>query len=131
MIPDLKARGILLDNIKDVVKGAGRFVIPSANNNHPDHQATHDIAIKVARELNLVNIEFYVFAAYNPLKAQGENLVKVKVGDLRFKLYEALKLHKSQFYTKDMGPYSLAMKERRRERFGFYSLNDKGKFYNF
>ncbi|MCK4371395.1 MAG: hypothetical protein KAW03_10025, partial [Candidatus Lokiarchaeota archaeon] len=63
--------------------------------------------------------------------AQGQNLVKIKIGDLRFKVYEALKKHKSQFYIKDMKWQAEAMKGRRRERFGFYQLKDKGKFYNF
>ncbi len=120
-----------VEKIKDIVKDSDRFVIPSANNNHPDHQATHDIAIKVARDLNLHSLEFYVYALYNPLKAEGENLVKNKIGNLRFKVYEALKLHKSEFYTKDMNWQSLAMRDRRRERFGYYKLKDKGKFYNF
>jgi LmbE family N-acetylglucosaminyl deacetylase len=120
-----------VDRIKEIVKDADRFVIPSANNNHPDHQATHDIAIKVAQNLGLKNLEFYVYALYNPLKAEGENLIKLKIGNLRFKVYEALKLHKSEFFTKDMGWQALAMRDRRRERFGFYHLKDKGKFYNF
>ncbi|NVM38693.1 MAG: hypothetical protein HWN81_24105, partial [Candidatus Lokiarchaeota archaeon] len=59
------------------------------------------------------------------------NLVKIKIGDKRFKVYQALKLHKSQFYTKDMKWQTEAMKERRRERFGVFHLKDKGKFYNF
>ncbi len=119
------------EKIKDIAKNADRFVIPSDNNNHPDHQATHDIAIRVAEELNLHNLEFYVYALYNPIKAQGEHLVKIKLGDKRFKVHEALKLHKSQFYTKDMGWQTEAMKEVRRQRFGLFHLEDKGKFYNF
>jgi len=117
--------------IVDLVRDADRFVIPSANNKHHDHQATHDIAVNIAKKLNLIDVEFYVFALYNPLQVQGENLVKIKVGDLRFKVYQALKLHKSQFYTKDMGWQTKAMKYRRTERFGFFRLKDKGKFYNF
>ena len=120
-----------VERIREIIKDADRFVIPSANNNHPDHQATHDIAIKVAQNLGLKNLEFYVYALYNPLKAEGENLVKLKIGNLRFKVYEALKLHKSEFFTKDMGWQALAIRDRRRERFGFYYLKDKGKFYNF
>jgi len=120
-----------VEKITDIVKDADSFVIPSANNNHPDHQATHDIAIKVAKELNLNNLEFYVFALYNPLQAQGENLVKIRIGNLRFKVYDALKLHISEFYTKDMNWQSLTMRDRRRERFGFYRLKDKGNFVNF
>ncbi|MFW9939326.1 MAG: PIG-L deacetylase family protein [Candidatus Thorarchaeota archaeon] len=117
--------------IKDIVKDADRFVISSANNSHPDHQATYEIAVKVAEDLNMTGLKFYVYALYNPLKAQGENLVKVRIGDLRFKVYEALKLHKTEFFTKDMHWQTLAMRDRRRERFGLYKLKDKGKFYNF
>ena len=117
--------------IKEIVKNADRFVIPSGNNNHPDHQATHDIAIRIAEELDLHNLEFYVYALYNPIKAQDEHLVKIKLGDLRFKVYKTLKLHKSQFYTRDMGWQVEAMREIRRQRFGFFHLEDKGKFYNF
>jgi LmbE family N-acetylglucosaminyl deacetylase len=120
-----------VEKIEDLVRDADRFVIPSGNNNHPDHQATHDIAIKVAKLLSLNEVEFYVYALYNPQQSKGEHLVKIKVGDLRLKLYEVLKLHKSQFYTKMMGLHSLAMKGRRTERFGFYLIKDQGSFYNF
>ena len=120
-----------VEQIKNIVKDADRFVIPSANNDHPDHQATHDIAIKVAEELNLKQLEFYIFAVHCPLKAEGEHLIKVKVGELRFKAYEALKFHKSQFYTKDLGPQSSWVKGKRRDRYGYYKLKDVGKFYNF
>ncbi|MFX0057548.1 MAG: PIG-L deacetylase family protein [Candidatus Hodarchaeota archaeon] len=117
--------------IENVVANANRFVIPSANNKHPDHQATHDIAINVAKKLNLKDLEFYVFALYNPLNVQGDHLVKIRIGDLRYKVYEALQLHKSQFYTRDMNWQSLAIRDRRRERFGLFKLKDKGKFENF
>ncbi|MHA2051211.1 MAG: PIG-L deacetylase family protein [Promethearchaeota archaeon] len=120
-----------VERIKDLVRDADRFVIPSGNNNHPDHQATHDIAIKVAKLLKLHEVEFYVYALYNPQESKGEHLVKIKVGDLRFKLYTVLKLHKSQFYTKNMELHSLAMKGRRTERYGFFLLKDKGNYYNF
>lgn len=120
-----------VEKIRDIVIEANRFVIPSDNNGHPDHQATHDIAKKVAQKLNLVNLEFYVYNLYNPLKAQGENLIKNMIGNLRFKVYEALKIHKSQFYTKKMGWQVEVIKERRRERFGLYNLEDAGKYYNF
>jgi len=117
--------------IKKIVADVDRFVIPSGNNKHPDHQATYDIAIKVAKKLNLNNLEFYVYVLYNPLKAQGDNLVKIRVGNLRFKVYEALKLHESEFYTKDMNWQALAIRDRRRERFGVYILEDAGKYPNF
>ncbi len=120
-----------VEKIRDIVIDANRFIIPSDHNGHPDHQATHDIAKKIALKLNLDNIEFYVYNLYNPLKAQGEKLIKIKIGDLRFKVYKALKIHKSQFYTKNMGWQVEAYKEKRRERFGLYTLEDAGNYYNF
>ncbi|MBA7660754.1 hypothetical protein ES703_68760 [subsurface metagenome] len=88
-------------------------------------------AIKVAQELNLQNLVFYVFALYNPLKAEGEHLVKIKMGDLRQKLYDGLQIYKSQFWSKEMSRNSLWVKGKRRERFGYYKFEDIGKFYNF
>lgn len=120
-----------IEKIQNIVKNADRFVIPSANNSHPDHQATHDIGIKVAQELNFIKLEFYVYALYNPLKAQGDNLVKIKIGNFRSKVNKALQIHKSQFYTKDMVRNSLAIRDRHKEQFGFYTIKDKGKFFNF
>jgi len=120
-----------VEKIKDILEDVDRFVIPSANNDHPDHQATYEIAVKVAEELNLKNLEFYVYALYNPLKVQDENLVKIRIGNLRFKVYNALKLHKSQFFMHDMKLQSLAIRGRRRERFGSFKLKDKNNFYNF
>jgi LmbE family N-acetylglucosaminyl deacetylase len=119
-----------VDIIKEIVKDADRFVIPSANNNHPDHQATHDIAIKVAKELNLDNIDFYVYALYNTLKA-GNHLFLNKIGDLRLKVYDAVKLHKSLFYIKSNELEIRSLKSRRKDKFGVYKLYEKGQFYNF
>ena len=114
-----------------IIKKPDRFVIPSDNNEHADHQATHDIAFKIAEKLDLNNIEFYVFSIYVPLKAEGEHLVKVKVGDLRFKAYEALKKHRSQLFIKTLQNYSTWVEGKRRDYFGVYKLADKGKYYNF
>jgi LmbE family N-acetylglucosaminyl deacetylase len=132
--PDSRVKAYINKGVeiaKTIVKNADRFVIPSANNEHPDHQATYDIAVKVAQELNLKNLEFYVYALYNPLRAEGEHLIKIKIGDLRFKLYDALKIYKSQFWDKEMYRNSLWVKGKRRERFGYYKLSHVGKFYNF
>jgi len=122
--------GKAIEQIRDIVRDAGRFVIPSNNNKHHDHQATHDIAVRIAEELNLKDLEFYVYTLYNPLKAQGDHIIKIKLGDLRFKVYEALKIHKSQFYTKDMGWQTDAMREVRRQRFGVFHLKENFIIFN-
>jgi len=51
--------------------------------------------------------------------------------DIYVKIYVALMFHKSEFCTKDMHWQSLTMRDIRRERYGFYELDDKGKYYNF
>ncbi len=116
--------------IRSIVKDADRFIIPSANNNHPDHQATYEIAIKIAEEQNLYHIDFYVYALYNTLKA-GNHLLVTKIGDLRLKVYEAVKLHKSLFHIKSNELEVRALKSRRKDRFGVYKLHEKGTYYNF
>jgi LmbE family N-acetylglucosaminyl deacetylase len=120
-----------VERLKQIVKGADRFIISSNNSEHPDHQAVYEIAVKLADELELIDLEFYVYALHTPLKAEGNHLIKVKVGNLRFKAYEALKRHKSQFFTKALEWQSLWVKEKRRDRFGYFKLADKGKFFNF
>ena len=132
--PDADLQNHIYDAVEKVtriIRKADRFIIPSDNNSHADHQATHDIAVKVAEKLHLENIEFYVFSIYVPLKAQGEHLVKEKLGDLRFKAYEAVKRHRSQLFIKTLKEYSKWVKGKRRDRFGVYKLSDKGKYYNF
>jgi len=116
---------------KDIIKDADRIVIPSDNNNHPDHQATHIMAKSAAIELNLADAEFYVYAIYNVMKAPMQMQKKVRIADYRLKVYEIMKLYKTQllFKTTRIGWQTLTRK--RSERFGVFSLKDAGKFYNF
>lgn len=132
--PDQKVKDYIDKGVqlaKPIVKDADRFVIPSANNEHTDHQATYEIAVRTAEELKLKNLEFFVYALHKPLRAEGEYLVKIKMGDLRLKLYEALQIYKSQFWDREMFRNSMWVKGKRRERFGYYKFEDIGKFYNF
>lgn len=121
----------VVNKLKSIVKNADRFIIPSNNSEHPDHQAAYEIAVRLADELELNDLAFYVYAVHTPLKAEGNHLVKVKVGNLRFKAYKALKKHESQFFTEALHWQSLWVKEKRRDRFGSFKLSDKGKFFNF
>ncbi|MHA1257343.1 MAG: PIG-L deacetylase family protein, partial [Promethearchaeota archaeon] len=50
-----------IKKVKPIIKDADRIVFPSTHNIHADHQATHDIAIGAAKELNLTNIEYFVY----------------------------------------------------------------------
>ncbi len=116
---------------KDIIKDANRIVIPGDNNNHPDHQATHNIVKKAAIELNLVDAEFYVYAIHNAQKAPLEKQIKIKIADYRVRIYEIMKLYKTQLLFKISRIGWETLMRKRSERFGVFSLKDAGKFYNF
>lgn len=120
-----------VEKVVRIIRNPDRFIIPSTNNEHTDHQATHDIAVKVAEKLNLKELEFYVYAYHTALKADAEHLVSVRFGNLRFKALEALKKHRSQFFTPDLEWQSKWVEGKRREYYSRYKLADKGKYYNF
>ncbi|GAI75283.1 unnamed protein product, partial [marine sediment metagenome] len=116
---------------KDIIKDTNRIVIPSDNNKHPDHQATHTLAKNAALELNLVNTEFYVYAIYNLMKAPMEKQKKVRISEYRIKVYEIMKLYTTQLLFKDTRLGWQTLTRKRSERFGVFSLKDAGKYYNF
>jgi LmbE family N-acetylglucosaminyl deacetylase len=116
---------------KVIIKDADRIVLPSDNNNHPDHQATHTMAKNAALELNLRNTEFYVYAIYNLMKSPMEKQVKVRISDYRNRVYEIMKNYKTQLLFKDTRLGWQTLPRKRAERFGIFSLEDAGKFYNF
>jgi LmbE family N-acetylglucosaminyl deacetylase len=116
---------------KEIIKDADRLVIPSDNNNHPDHQATHTMAKKAAQELNLSKIEFYVYTIYNVLKAPIEKHIKIKMVEYRDILYDIMKIYKTQITLSTSKIAWQTLKRRRKERFGLFYLEEAGKFYNF
>lgn len=116
---------------KEIIKGAERIVTTSNNNMHPDHQAANTIAKQVAKELNLIDVEFYVYALYVALKPPKEKLIKINIVAYRDRIYEIMKLYKTQICFVDTRNGWEYLKRKRYERFGVYSLNDIGKFYNF
>ena len=113
---------------KEIIKGANRIVLPSDNNNHTDHQATHTIAKQAAIELNLNNAEMYVYAIYNVNKAPIEKHVKVKIADYRDRVYDIMSLYKTQLALKDTRLGWQTLKRKRSERFAVFSLEEAGKF---
>jgi len=123
------SRGITL--AKAIIYDADRIVIPSDNNNHPDHQATHTIAKEAAIELNLLNTEFYVYAIYNIMKAPMEKQIKIRVAEYRDQIYDIMALYKTQLTLKDTRMGWVTLKRKRSERFGVFNLSDAGKSYNF
>lgn len=116
---------------KDIIKDSDRIVLPSNKNNHKDHQATHEIAKGAAKELNLENTEFYVYAIYNILRAPKEKQIKIKITKYRDKLYDIMKNYKTQLCFRDtrLGWETLTRKVT--ERFGIFTYEDIGKFVNF
>jgi LmbE family N-acetylglucosaminyl deacetylase len=116
---------------KQILIGTDRIVLPSNNNNHPDHQATHEMAKSAAIEMKLDNVEFFVYAIYNVLKIPMERQIKIKMVEYRDKLYELMKGYKTQLCLKDTSMGWQTLKRRRMERFGVFSLEDANKFYNF
>ena len=123
------SRGITL--AKAIIYDADRIVIPSDNNNHPDHQATHTIAKEAAIKLNLVNTEFYVYAIYNIMKAPMEKQIKIRIAEYRDQIYNIMALYKTQLALKDTRMGWITLKRKRSERFGIFNLSDAGKSYNF
>ncbi|MHA1688320.1 MAG: PIG-L deacetylase family protein [Promethearchaeota archaeon] len=122
-------KGIKLAKL--IIKDADRIVLPSDNNNHVDHQATHLIAKNAAEELNLTKTEFYVYAIYNVLKAPREKQVKINIVKYRNKLYEIMKNYKTQLCLKDTSVGWETLKRKRSERFGVFYHNDMNNYYNF
>lgn len=122
-------RGVAL--AKEIIKDVNRIVLPSDNNNHPDHQATHTIAKTAALELNLENVEFFVYAIYNVIKAPIERHFKIRITKYRDKIYEIMKIYKTQLALKDTRMGWQTLKRKRSERFSIFKLKDAGKFYNF
>ena len=112
---------------KDIIKDADRLVMPCDNNNHNDHQATHTIAKSAAKELDL-DIEYYIYALYNVLKAPKEKHVKVKIAQYNQQLYEIMKFYKTQLCLKDSRMGWKTLTRKRMERFGVFKLEDMNKY---
>ncbi|MFW9950096.1 MAG: PIG-L deacetylase family protein [Candidatus Thorarchaeota archaeon] len=116
---------------KEVIVNAHRVVLPSDNNNHTDHQATHIIAKQAALDLGLNKAEFYVYAIYNVIKVPTEKQIKIKITEYREKLYEIMSFYKTQLALKDTRLGWETLKRKRSERFAVFSLDEAGKYYNF
>jgi len=114
-----------------IIPKADRIVLPSDNNNHNDHQATHTIAKEAAKQISLWDTEFYVYALYNVLKAPREKQIKVKIAKYQEKLYELMKGYKTQFCLKDTRIGWKTLNRKRSERFGVFNFDDMNKFENF
>ena len=81
--------------------------------------------------MNLVNSEFYVYAIYVPLKPPKEKLVKINIVNYRDRVYEIMKIYKTQLTFVDTRAGWEYFKRKRYERFGVFSLADCNNFFNF
>lgn len=116
---------------KSIIRDADRLVIPSNHNPHVDHQATFEIAVQTAQELDLQEIEFYVYAVYLSIEAPKIHQVRVNIKDYNKTIYQALQLYKSQKYIKTVNAVFERKKNEKWERFGVFSIEDLGKYKNF
>lgn len=122
-------RGIELS--QEILHDADRIIVSSNNNTHPDHQAAHNIAKHAAKKLDLKDIEFYIYSLYVPLKIAKEKLIKVKIVDYRDKIYEIMKIYKTQLALVDTRTGWEYLKRKRYERFGRFYLSEIDMHFNF
>jgi len=119
-----------------LIKNADRIFFPSDNNQHVDHQATHDIAIGASKSLSLKNLEYFVYfiPSYGKFQEDSKdhqfeyiiNEEKAKI------LQEWLEIYHSQSYTKyTWMMYTRFLKKIRKWTYGIYKYKEIGKYYNF
>jgi len=126
--------GIL--RVKPIIKDADRLVLSSTNNQHEDHQAAHDIAVGAAKELNLADIEYFVFfeASYGRFQEDSKDKqFEFPISDVcREKLLEWYEIYKSQSYLKYTNKmYRGYLKKVEFMTYGLFQWEDIGNFYNF
>ncbi|MHA2393699.1 MAG: PIG-L deacetylase family protein [Promethearchaeota archaeon] len=116
---------------KPIITNADRIVLPSDNNTHPDHQATHIMAKQAARDLRLKDVEFYVYNIRGVLRIPQNKQLKINMVEHRSKILDILKEYKTQLCFKETALGMEFLKRRRTERFGIFSFEDMDKFENF
>lgn len=125
-----------VEKVKPLLSDVDRLVLPSDNNLHVDHQATHDIGVKAAKVLSLTDIEYFVYfiAAYGKFKKDSEDKqFSYPIDDeKRETLFEWLKIYQSQKKIKfTWKMYNSFLKNVDSVTYAKFSFNDIGKFYNF
>ncbi|MHA1460357.1 MAG: PIG-L deacetylase family protein [Promethearchaeota archaeon] len=119
-----------------LIKDADRIVLPSTHNDHVDHQATYDIAIGAAKELNLINAEYFVYFEISRGKFQEDSKDNQFQHTLNeeeaFTMGEWLKIYQSQAKMKWMWKsYTSYINKVRTWTYARYAFDDMGKYYNF
>ncbi len=125
-----------IERVKGIIKDANRVVLPSKNNKHKDHQAAHDICMGAAKELNLKNLEYWVYflplyGVFNRDSEDKQILINISK-TLRSRLLEWLQIYESQSlmpqFWKTLNRF---IKYSRTRRIAIFELKDYGKYYNF
>ena len=122
--------------VKSIISDVDRLVIPSDNNRHVDHQATHDIAIGAAKEMKLKDIEYFVYfvpsyGRWNEDSKKEQFEYEVDEEKAKF-LDQWLDLYQSQAklkYTWKL--YKRFLKKTRVWTYGIFKYEDIGKYFNF
>ena len=125
-----------IEKVKPLIKNVDRLFLPSTNNLHVDHQATHDIAIGAAKELSLNNVEYFVYfiPSYGKFQEDSKDKqFKLIINEEKAKiLQDWLEIYQSQAkikYTWKM--YKRFLRKIREWTYGIYTFDDIGKYYNF
>ncbi|MFW9951794.1 MAG: PIG-L deacetylase family protein [Candidatus Thorarchaeota archaeon] len=119
-----------------IIFDADRIVLPSKNNKHIDHQATHDIAIGAAKELQLKNIEYFVYfiPSYGNFKEDSKlNQFKYNISDTDAEVLQKwLEIYQSQAKIKwTWKMYTRFLKKIRSWTYGVYKYDEIDRYYNF
>ncbi|MEJ2252267.1 MAG: PIG-L family deacetylase [Candidatus Lokiarchaeota archaeon] len=125
-----------IEEVNPILKGTDRIVLPSDNNSHVDHQATHDIAIKAAQDLKLKDSEYLVYfvpsyGKWNDDSKEKQIVVHI-TENLREKLLNWLQIYQSQKYMKfTWRMFNHFIKVLENFTFGIFAYSDMGKYHNF
>lgn len=119
-----------------LIKDVDCVVLPSDNNRHVDHQATHDIAIGAAKELQLIDVEYFVYfiPSYGKFHEDSKkNQFEYTIDDNDTKiLQEWLELYQSQAKIKwTWKLYTRFLKKIKTWTYALYTYDEIGKYYNF
>ena len=125
-----------IEKVKPMIKDVNRLVAPSDNNLHVDHQATHDIAIGAAKELELTDIEYFIYfiPSYGKFQEDSKyNQFEYIIDEEKARiLQEWLEIYQSQAkikYTWKM--FTRFLRKIRIWTYGRYTYNEIGKYNNF
>ncbi|MBD3255513.1 MAG: hypothetical protein GF383_10490 [Candidatus Lokiarchaeota archaeon] len=137
--PDSKAQKYVDDGIqkvKPIILDADRLVFPSDNNLHEDHQATHNIAIGAARELELKSCQYWIYLVpqYGRFNKDSElKQITVELSEeRRKKMQEWLQIYQSQKLDRGVWKlYTRYLKYTKKMIYGIFDYEDMGKYYNF